>query len=105
MGSKGTPKSSIQVEIGEVWSYNDETKEYLAQDASNTALLTATSSKNGDTCSCSNYLREVEYTVELNLKDFLNSDKKEYELKSVKANIVIGANLVQGKCGEHIGVP
>lgn len=104
MGARGLPANNKQVTIGEIWGFNDQTMVYTKRDAGNTALLRSSASQSGTTCSCSNYLKEVEYVVKLNLVDVANSATKYYEVGEVKANVVIGENPVTSTCGTKVGV-
>jgi len=65
LGFRGLPSQNKQVTIGEIWTFNDETQVYSKKDSANTALLTSAASSSGSTCSCRNYLKEVEYVVKL----------------------------------------
>lgn len=104
MGARGLPANNKQVTIGEVWSFNDQTMAYTQRDPANTAQLKSSGTQSGTSCSCSNYLREVEYVVKLNLFEVPNSATKYYEVGEVKANVVIGENPVTATCGTKIGV-
>jgi hypothetical protein len=100
--------NAVSVTLGEVWSYDDKTKEYSEISGATAASVIATKANSGTTCTCSNYLSEIEYIVTLELKDATDSAdatlKKSYQPSGIKANVVLGSNAASGTCGKKTGV-
>ena len=58
-------------------------------------------------CTCNNYLREIEYEVQLETKVSeapLQSGAKQLVISSVKANIVLGDKVEASECTIKTGV-
>lgn len=62
LGQAGKIADAKAFEVSEVWSFDDDTSVYTKSDASN---LASKATKNGEDCTCENYLKEIEYTVEI----------------------------------------
>lgn len=62
-------------------------------------------SKISGDCTCSNYLREIEYTVDL--EKIVPEDKAlnaYFQIKKITADIVLGSTALTSTCGEFKGV-
>ena len=67
MGISSVVNLNKDITVSELWSFDDQTMEYTALDAANAGLLTSAMQKSGEDCTCSNYLTEVEWDVNLAL--------------------------------------
>lgn len=107
-GAASTTKKSVT--IGKIYTYDDQTSNFptiIEQPAGTAIISSLTGSGIGSDCTCSNYIREVHYDVTLVSTDFpeAGSDQKKYmKPTDIKANIVLDANPVTGKCGEKTSV-
>jgi len=107
LGQGGRSDDNIQVTIGDVWTFDPDTHTYTQGAASNVKSSKAGS---GDACSCSNYLKEIDYKVKLEVKDVPNSAstagtalKKYFAPKEIVANLILGKK-VDGTCTTKTGV-
>jgi hypothetical protein len=56
-------------------------------------------------CTCTNYLKEIEYTVGLEaIKPEDKTINPYYQIKKITADIVLGSNPLTSTCGEVKGV-
>jgi len=101
-GGKYEDATAVTVADADVWTYDEESHTYAQADATNLAAeLTA----DGETCTCSNYLREISYAVRLEAAeaDSANTGQgsKYYGIASISATVVLGATpLTAGSCGK-----
>ena len=90
------------VETGNIFTYDEATAVYTIKAAGTTVASVA--SKAAD-CTCSNYLREIEYTVDLEMiKTEDASVQPYYQIKKITADIVLGSAPLSSTCSESKGV-
>lgn len=92
------------IESIDVWTYDPATQVYTK--AASSASLAAKAAKTGDTCSCENALKEVEYNIVLQY----DKDKKQYSINSkskdskITARVVVYKGKKEAKCDSYLGV-
>jgi hypothetical protein len=87
------------VETGKVYTFDESTGVYtLAADGASLASVAAGASD----CTCSNYLREIEYTVDLEI--IKKDDTTYHQIKKITADIVLGSTELTSACSEPKGV-
>lgn len=97
LGQAGKIADAKAFEVAEVWKFDDANSVYTKSDASS---LASKATKNGEDCTCENYLKEITYTVEIEK----NSETQQYSPASIKANVVVGSQKITAKCSSSIGV-
>ena len=105
LGQQGKFSEVKDVEISEVFTYDDTSMTY--GELKPTADLASKFTENGEDCSCAQALKEVYYTVNIEAKDSPRGStygKKYYAISSIKAEVTISKNPITATCGTKIGV-
>ena len=102
LGQGGKEGDNQVVTIGKVYKYDEATGEYTEQASGASLASTVTT---GSDCTCSNYLREIEYTANLELvKSEDASVQSYYKIKEIIADVVLGTADLTSVCTEPKGV-
>lgn len=106
LGQGANSINNKKVEINEVWKFNQKDSSYTQLDQG--AAIASQASGGGESCTCSNYLKEIEWVVSLGVKDVsigaqTGANKKYYEPTAIKANVVLGEQA-SGSCSGKTGV-
>ena len=102
LGQDGKTDDATSVTVDKVYTYGDDQGTMTYSEATSSSLA-ATLEIDGETCTCSNYLREISYLVRLEAADTGSSNSEQgsryYSIASISATVVVGAvPLTAGSC-------
>jgi hypothetical protein len=98
MGQGGQEGDIRAVVVGDVYTLDETTGTYAKQPEGTSLAATVTA---GGDCTCNNFLREIDYLVDLEkITPSDTSINPYYSIKKITATVVLASNPVTSKCGE-----
>eukprot|EP00356_Strombidium_inclinatum_P007616 CAMPEP_0170500736 /NCGR_PEP_ID=MMETSP0208-20121228/35881_1 /TAXON_ID=197538 /ORGANISM="Strombidium inclinatum, Strain S3" /LENGTH=128 /DNA_ID=CAMNT_0010778909 /DNA_START=658 /DNA_END=1044 /DNA_ORIENTATION=- len=102
-GPGASKANTVPVEVTSLFSYSSDTNSYTEITISDLATqLPSTASQAAGQCTCTNYLKEVEYTVQLESAPTATTVFRIDQVNSITARVVLGTT--SGACGEQVPV-
>ena len=93
---------NVKVDVSQVYSYDSKTGLYA--EATSKTVPAATKSGTG-TCTCTNSMREIEYTVKLKFDKTVDLVyRNRYVIDSISAVVVLEKNPITAQCTKKVGV-